>query len=162
MFAPPADGPSGDQHTFAMSSASESGKRQAAELRLQVARAKGIDEYDESEESAALHELLHALKEDCDFVKLLKFAKEAFHLGCKCLSLSDQALAFEAQGHAYYHMCEQETALTCHRECLRLIKEAESHSLADFLGRVALVKAKANSHCNIGHTLLRMGLMQVI
>lgn len=46
------------------------------------------------------------------------------------------------------------------RECLRLLKEAEHHSLADFEGRIAVVKAKSNAHCNIGHVLLRMGLMQ--
>jgi hypothetical protein len=88
---------------------------------LQVARAKqGKSDYDESEEAEALHALLHALKEDCDFDNMLKYAKEAFHLGCDCLSLSDQALAFEAQGHAHYHMGKQETALTCHR-CVNLL-----------------------------------------
>ena len=116
MFAPPYDGPSGDQHTFAMSSASESGKRQAAEMKLQMIRAQqGSVEYDEEEESAALHNVLNAVREDCDFPCLLKYAKQAFHHGCKCLNLADQALAFEAQGHAHYHMAEYEDALTCHR-----------------------------------------------
>ena len=71
--------------------------------------------YNEGEEAAALHELLHALKDDCDFENLLRLGREAFHFGLKCMSLTDQALSFEAQGHAHYHMAEQEQALTCHR-----------------------------------------------